>query len=164
MVKPLAALVMMLAAHGSAYAPLADAHPLHTSYAELSYAKETGNITVSVRVFTDDFTSHIAGPVGMVGSQGGTPERRAAAYIARNLSIADGRGAPIPLRWCGWKRAGEMTAICLAGVAPARPANLRIRNTILMDMFADQLNILRSTRGTAKKTVLFTRKENTKTL
>ncbi len=154
----------MLALHGSAYAPLADAHPLHNSYAELSYAQETGKIAVSVRVFTDDFISHITSPAGTVGSKGGTPERRAAAYIGRNLSITDGRGTPIPLRWCGWKRAGEMTAICLEGVAPARPANLRIRNTILMDMFADQLNILRSTRGTSKKTVLFTHKENTKTL
>jgi hypothetical protein len=139
------------------------AHPLHTSYADVVYDERKGELTATVRVFADDFTRHISGPAG--GPAGTlTAERRAAAYVAKTFTLMNATGEAVPLTWCGWKPAGNMIAMCVKGTVRGGLAGVRVRNTVLMDLFADQLNIMQGTFGTRRRTLLFSPKEAVKSI
>ncbi|MEO5510914.1 MAG: DUF6702 family protein [Longimicrobiales bacterium] len=158
----IAALLCALAALPSAPAPL-NAHPLHNSFTELTFDARSNRVTASVRVFTDDFTRHVAGPAGDAGSTVASQEQRAARYITKNFTLVS-RGAAVPLTWCGWKRVGEMTSICLTGPVAGGLRGVQLRNVVLMDLFTDQINIVKGGYGGSKHFMLFTAKDRVHSL
>jgi hypothetical protein len=144
-------------------APLA-AHPLHNSFTEVTYDTRSGRITASMRVFTDDFTRHIRGPAGATGSGAtASDEQRAAAYVFRSFALQQG-STLVPLRWCGWKHEGEMTALCLTATLGSGLHGIQMRNTVLMDLFGDQINIVKGEYGGSKHFLLFTIRDRVKAL
>jgi hypothetical protein len=144
----------------------ARAHPLHTSFAELTYAEATGTVIASVRVFADDFLRHSGWSAAGGGSAlpAGQPEQLAARYLARTFGVTDARGRIVPLAWCGWKRNGNLVTICLTGKLTGGLAGARVRNAVLMDLFSDQINVLQTTYNSSRHSVLFTPGETVKQL
>ncbi len=144
----------------------ARAHPLHTSFVELTYTETTGTVVASVRVFADDFLRHAGGSGAGVGPAlpGGQPERLAEAYLARTFGLTDARGHVVPLDWCGWKRSGDLATICLTGKLTGGLVGVRVRNAVLMDLFGDQINILQTTYNSSRHSILFTPGEPVKRL
>lgn len=142
------------------------AHPLHTSFVELTYTEKTGTVVASLRVFADDFLRRTGGSAARVGSAlpGGQPEQLAEAYLARTFSLTDPRGHVVPLAWCGWKRSGDLATICLTGKLTGGLVGMRVRNAVLMDLFSDQINILQTTYNTSRHSILFTPGEPVKRL
>ena len=116
----------------------AGAHPLHVTYADVAVAR--GTATVTLRVYTDDLL-RAAGGVGGVD-----------AYVRAHFALADGAGRPIALASCGAAVHGDMTHLCLRGAASA--SGVRVTNDLLVTLYADQINVVRSSAG---RTALFTR-------
>lgn len=149
------AVVLLLAGWRS----VADAHPIHTTLTQLAYDRGTRSITISVRVFADDFGTALR-------RQGGAPQgfdQAALAYARRTLTLSPGGKKALPLSWCGARREGIVVWLCLR--APARGLEgLVVHNRMHFELFDDQVNIVQATVDGRRRSVLFTRGDRPKRL
>lgn len=137
----------------------AEAHPLHTSLAELAYDKKTGAVQLSLRVFVDDFTraavafqkkQNSARPVSASPAQSPL-----IGYAVSSFVLTDAQGRRVAFASCGGKRVGDLMWLCFRGqVAGGGP--LRVLSQVLFDNFKDQINIVQATVGDHKSNLLFT--------
>ena len=118
------------------------AHPIHTTVLELAWDARTGALTGTLRVFEDDLSAASAA-AGL----------DAADYARGRLGIsADGKA--VALAPCGARRVADAVLLCVRGsIAPVK--GLRVRNTVLMERYSDQVNIVRLD-GRAPRTLLLT--------
>jgi hypothetical protein len=139
------------------------AHPLHTTLTQLSYDASTRVLNVSVRVFADDFSAAVM-PGGRAGGDVIPPDSAVLRYLSGRLDLQRASGGAIPLRWCGLRRDGEVLFLCLRATAQPSPAGARLRNTLLSELFVDQVNIVQASYGGARRTLLFTSRDGMKAL
>ena len=139
------------------------AHPLHTTLTQLSYDASTRMLNVSVRVFADDFSAAVM-PRANVGGLVIPPDSAMLRYVSGRFVVQGAGGRAIPLTWCGMRRDGEALFLCLRATAQPSPAGARMRNALLSEMFADQVNIVQASYGGTRRTLLFTPKDGMKTL
>lgn len=138
-------------------APGAVMHPLHTSFAELAYDPAARAVTVSLRVFADDFSADVTRRTGVRGGADGVPPDAALfRYVAARFAVVTARGETLAFQWCGVRRAGVQLFVCLRAPAATPPSGARVRSAILSDVFTDQVNIVQSSVGGRRQTLLFT--------
>jgi hypothetical protein len=141
------------------------AHPLHTTLTEVTVDATTHTVRAVVRVFADDFGTALARHVRSAAPPTGRAwDDAAASYLASALSIADRANRPIALHSCGVRRSADLLWICLDGPTTESAHELRARNSILCELFDDQVNIVQAVRGTDKHSVLFTHGDGLKKL
>jgi hypothetical protein len=140
-------------------------HVLHTSLAQLTYDPARRELTVSLRVFTDDFTATVA-QLSRTAIKPGTAASDSvmARYAATRFALAEASGRPVRLAWCGVRATADVLLICLRGPTSVAPSGATLRNAILMERFADQVNIVQSTTAGGRHTTLFTRGNERKRL
>ena len=136
----------------------ADAHPLHTTLADIQLDRGTGSVRVMVRVFADD----VDGGIARVEGAAAVTDARRVAYVSGRLGIADQHGRSVSLQACGLTRRANLLWICLTG--RVRSATLMVSNALLVDVYADQVNLVQATDGHVKRTVLFTRGDHAKSI
>ena len=165
-VRPLALLLLvpaMLGAAGAAGARAAPRHPLHTTLTQLSLRPATRSVEIVMRVFVDDFSAAVArrsgaGPVLMPPS-----DSAAYRYVAEAFALTDRAGRRLPLRWGGARRTGDLLWLTLT--APATTLEgVRVSNRVLVELHADQVNIVQANLGTRRASLLFTRGDGAKPL
>ena len=130
------------------------AHPLHTSYTEIVRDARTGTLTVSVRLFADDFGTMVDSLNAVSG--GGGIEGVARSYFERSVSVIDNDNKRIPLAWCGIRTVEGLTWLCARNIARVPEGKLRIRNSLMFDRFADQISIVRWKGARETRTVVLT--------
>lgn len=143
-----------------------NAHPLHTSLAEIVYDPTAKEIRISIRVFVDDLTkasNAYARSHAMPGTFSSvfTP---IFAYAVASFVVTDRRGRRLSLDTCGEKRVGDLMWICLRAPAPAGPVGFRVAHKILFDLYADQINIVQAAYSGKRMSLLFTRGDGFKRL
>ena len=139
-------------------------HSLHTTMTELRYEDRARNVRVTVRMFADDLGGALRrrGATSVPDSPAGAAATLAYLSETLVLSTADGRALPLHLE--GIHRTGDLLWVTVTSAPVAGLGGLRIRNALLMDVFADQVNIVQvADRGT-KRSILFTRGAGTKAL
>ena len=138
------------------------AHPLHTSLAEVRYDARGAAVEISLRVCADDFADAVRKSQRLSAA---TPVGEAAtmAYVARTLVLVSGDGTRVPLAWCGVRREGDLSWICLRG-RPAAVKELRLTNRVLVERFEDQVNIVQVDVGGRRTSYLFTARDGARTL
>lgn len=147
-----------------------EAHPLHTSLADITYDGAAKEIRVSVRVFVDDFTKAslaYASSRAVAARAARTPvstESPLLMYARASFFVADGAGRPLSLASCGGKRVGDLMWICFHSGAPSGISGFRVSSKILFDLYADQINIVQATYDGRKTSFLFTRGDGFKRL
>jgi uncharacterized protein DUF6702 len=137
-------------------------HPLHTSLAEVRYDASGSEVQISLRVFAEDFADAVrtsqrlsaATPVG---------EEATMAYVARTFVLMSGDRTRVPLAWCGVRREGDLSWICLRGRSPGAK-DLRLTNRVLVERFDDQINIVQVELEGRRTSYLFTARDGTRTL
>jgi len=143
----------------------AEAHPLHTSLAELSYDAKTGALQVSLRVFVDDFTrsanayqqaQSAARPVSTAATQSPL-----IGYSLASFVVTDSRGRKVAFVSCGGKRVGDLMWLCFRGQA-VPGSQLRVLSQVLFDNFKDQINIVQTQLSGRRSNMLFTPGEGAK--
>lgn len=155
------AMVLLASAPIAGRGGTAAAHPLHTSLAEVKYDARRGTIDVSLRVFTDDFTTAATRFAKRRGQSASHPAF--VMYALAAFTITDAAGGRVVLQPCGERRAGDLTWLCFRG--RARPgAALRVTSRVLFDLFTDQINIVRAEFGGKKASFLFTPGDGAKPL
>jgi hypothetical protein len=128
-------------------------HPLHTTMTELTIDPSRHAVRAVVRAFADDFGT---------ASKGTTPE----TFVAARVKIADASGKRLDLRGCGVRRTGDLLWICVEGAYSGAERDLRLANSLLCDLFDDQVNIVQVTRtgSPARRSLLFTHGDGAKVL
>ena len=144
MVKPFALLFALLAADG------VRSHPLHSSYTEIARDAHTGGLSLSVKLFADDFGVALDSL-----SQSSTREAAAQAYLERSVTVTS-NGQVVRLGWCGMRTADGLTFLCARSIDPLPKGKLRIRNAIMFDRFGDQISIVRWTSRSRTRTLVLT--------
>lgn len=153
------ALIASLLAIALAGVRTAVAHDLHSTVTELTYAPETKAVRVSIRLFADDFDR----AVERMRAQGveGDPVLR---YLGASFRLKQRGGDWVPLQWCGARRAGDLYWITLRGTAPNGLQGGAIWNSLLFELFEDQVNIVQVRNGGSRRSMVFTRGDGGKRL
>lgn len=136
----------------------ADAHPLHTTLAEVS-ASPSGGVQIVLRVFVDDFSAAVrqaAPPRTPIV----TPADSAAArYLGETLVLTDGAGRHVALGVVGMRRTDDLLWITLEAPTLRSTAGARLANRVLFERWDDQVNIVQTGLGGRRQTLLFTKRD-----
>lgn len=137
-------------------------HPLHTTLTQLSLQPATRSVEIVMRVFVDDLSVAVA-------RDGGRPvvappaDSAVYRYVIGAFALTDRAGRRLPLRWGGARRTGDLLWLTLT--APAATLDgLRVSNRVLVELYADQVNIVQATVGARRASLLFTRGDGAKLL
>lgn len=138
--------------------PLRDlaAHPLHTSFTEIA-RDGSGRIIVAIRVFADDFNDAVTRFAGSAASGDSARAVLASRYLDQVFRLLAGDRSPVQLTWCGPRTEGNQVSICAMSTGAVR-GPVRVHNAIMVDSFADQVNIVRWRTSSSVKTIVLTRR------
>ena len=138
-----------------------DAHPLHTSLAEIVYDPAAKEIRISIRVFIDDLTK---ASTAYARSRKTSPQTMFVDYARSAFIVADRGGHPIALASCGSKPVGDLMWLCLRAPAPAGLGGMQVTHRVLFDLYSDQINIVQASYSGKRISLLFTRGDGLKRL
>jgi len=144
---PVALVVIAATAHSL------DAHPLHTSLAEIVYDPGAKEARVSIRVFIDDLTK---ASTAYARTHKSSPQTMLADYARSAFIVADRGGHPLALASCGSKPVGDLMWLCFRAAAPAGLAGMQVTHRLLFDLYADQINIVQANYNGKRVSLLFT--------
>ena len=139
------------------------AHPIHTTMTAVT--SDAHGTIFTIRSFADDFSASVA---LFAGKQPPKDSSVLATDVARYLSdkvhIMNARGERIAVTSCGVNRARELYWLCIRVEGVTNPALLRVDNRLLIERHDDQVNIVQITNGSARKTLLFTKRSSAQSL
>jgi len=124
------------------------AHPLHTSFTEITRDRG-GTVSVSIRLFADDFGAALDSLRS--ATRGSTVEAVAQQYLARSVAIIASDGKAVTLAWCGMRSEEGLIWLCARSAQPVPSGTLRVRNALMFDRFSDQISIVRWARGSGTR-------------
>lgn len=141
------------------------AHPLHTTLVQLTYDVRTHQLEGSIRVFAGDFAAALA-----KHNRVATPnddrvaDSAAFAYVSSTFRFTDAAGHPVPLAWCGSRRANDLLWLCVRATSGAPLASMKLADQMLSELFDDQINIVQTVAGEKHASMLFTKGDGAKSI
>lgn len=142
-------------------AQIAHAHPLHTTLADVRHDAAGRVVQVSLRVFADDFIGAVTRTPSRMDSPT-PPDSAMQRYVKERFGFTvPGTGA-VALTWCGVKREAEVLLICLRGGNVRALGGVAVRNTLMSDVFSDQVNMVQTSIGGRRQLLLFSRNDGPK--
>ena len=135
-------------------ASVADAHAIHTTVTQLT-ADGTG-VTVMIRAFADDLSATVARHAGRPApTDFSVREPELLTYVRAQFMISDATRGIVQLQSCGIRRADDMYWVCFRAPLARGLAGLAVRNQMLTETHADQINIVQVDDRGSKRTMLF---------
>ncbi|MCF3111637.1 hypothetical protein LL912_22815 [Niabella sp. CC-SYL272] len=135
-------------------------HPFHVSASEIEYNRKTQRLEISTKIFTDDFESVLTRiyktPVDFSNkSRKLALDTLVTKYITTHLSIRS-NGQLQRLKLFGWEVDHEAVYLyTMAEAVSFNPGDITVENTILYELFQDQMNIVHFiVNGTRKSSKL----------
>lgn len=159
----LVALLLLFVVVSGSSARLAYAHPLHTTLAALSYDATKRTITVSLRVFADDFSAAVTGAATHTGEVLPS-DSLMSRYVMQRFTVVNASKRPVVFQWCGVKRAAEVLLLCLRASDARGLTGARVLSTLLRERFDDQVNMVQATYGGRRHMLLFTKRDDARVL
>jgi len=158
------ALAFVLAAMALTTGPNeANAHPLHTTLAQLTYHDHERALEGSIRVFAGDFAAAVAKRRHLgLPNDDRVSDADAMEYLRDTFRFTDAGGRAVPLSWCGSRRAGDVLWLCVSASNVAPPDALELSDQMLCELFDDQINIVQSVSGAKHASMLFTKGDGAK--
>jgi hypothetical protein len=137
----------------------ADSHPLHTTLTEVTIAPD-GSVQIVLRAFVDDFSAAVTRRAPSTGSPIPTPaDSSAARYLGETVALTDAAGRRVALVVVSLRRTDDLVWITLRAPSLRSFIGARLTNRVLFDRWDDQVNIVQTTVGTRRQTLLFTKRE-----
>ena len=123
-------------------------HPLHTTHTDL---RQRGTeIEITVRAFTDDLHRAVA------ARERATDDSALVRYARASLTLTDPAGHPAMLALVGTRTDGDITLVMLRATLPRGLAGARVRQMMHMELFDDQVNVVRADYDARQTSLLFT--------
>lgn len=133
-------------------------HAYHATITELRYNPAKKQLELAVKVFTDDFEQALSqGQPAHVNltDAGPRPLALTTAYLQRTLQVSTVAGAPLPLQVLGLQAENDgywvYCKVPLPGPLPA----VKLRQAMLLEVFADEANIVNIDANGQKQSALF---------
>jgi len=147
--------------------PGAFAHRYHTSVTRLEYNAAERLAEITVQTFADDIEAAVSKRNGAAGKVRLDSSKKTnalvLAYFRTALELKNG-DAELELQWIGMELKGYTVWIYLQAKAPEGLANTSLRNKILFDLFADQVNIVNVISNGKRSSVVFKRGDAAKVI
>ncbi|HTM97532.1 MAG TPA: DUF6702 family protein [Pedobacter sp.] len=130
-------------------------HPLHVSTTEISFNPKEKSLEISCRIFTDDFETILAKSF-KTKTDLIKPEMHKEMdalikkYLATNLKYQV-NGKPVVPNYIGFEIDHEATNVYLEIQNVSTLQRINLTNSILYDLFDDQMNILHVERASVRK-------------
>jgi len=124
------------------------AHPIHVSVVNMDYISDSGKIEYSIKLFYDDFQSLINYKYNTFLNFSGqnrmtTKEQHSVTeYIQGNFIIKDANQQLVDLNFTGWKVEDFSVWLYFCADLKTELSSITITNTIMLDLFADQVNLV----------------------
>jgi hypothetical protein len=126
-------------------------HPLHTTLTEIT--RQGPTITITLRGFVDDLTRAAIGhPSRSIRAAG--VDSSIARYVARNLIVGETGGARVSLAWVAVRHQADVAWFTYTARLH-EPGEFRMGNSVLCELYDDQVNIVQMIQGAARKSLLF---------
>ena len=148
-------------------APLrtAVAHPIHMSFTEARYVDSNRTLQLWVRVFANDFAAAAVRGSGIRLDRDSVVDSRVAiTYVLRNVQLFGSDGRALSLLPCGFKRMSDMLWLCVMAKEPESLQKMKMRNSIMTELFSDQVNVVQTVNGDRRTSRLFVRGDGVKAL
>lgn len=143
----------------------ASAHPIHMSFTEARYADGTRTLQLWVRVFANDFAAAAARRSGLrLGRDSVIDPTVGVAYLIQSMQLFGPDGRALTLVSCGFKRVNDMLSFCLETTAEGGMQKTKMRNSVMTELFSDQVNVVQTVDGGARASRLFVRGDGPKQL
>jgi len=135
--------------------PTTSLHPLHVSTTEVSFNAKEKSLEISCRLFTDDFEQILAKNYKTKTDLNRADMSKAMdelikKYLNANLKYAV-NGKMVTANYIGFEIDHEATNVYLEIENVSSLQSLSLTNSLLYDLFDDQLNILHVAQGTLRK-------------
>lgn len=133
------------------------AHDFHTSITDARYNPKTKQYELAIRVFADDLEEALSRQAKSVVRLDRSPRVNGliAAYVQAHVSIAATKGAPAKQKFLGLQEEADAVWLYVEIPASQAPAGqVWVENTLLTELFTDQMNILNLEVAGKKKSVL----------
>ena len=133
----------------------AAAHPIHLSVTEVNHNAAEKTLEISCKIFTDDFEQILSRNYNTKVDLTNPPDRAAMAklindYIQKRLTIqADGK--TVKYEALGFEKDQDVVYAYFEAAAETTPKTLVFTNTLLYDLFDDQISLLHITVGGKRK-------------
>jgi uncharacterized protein DUF6702 len=137
----------------------AAAHPIHMSFTEARYVDGNRVLQLWVRVFANDFAAAVARRSGIrLGRDSVIDPAIGVLYLMDHLQLVRADGSAASFVSCGVKRVDDMLSFCLEAAASKAMQKMRMRNSVMMEQFGDQINVVQTVdRRGARASRLFVR-------
>ena len=135
------------------------------SFTEARYLEGNYTLQLWVRVFANDFAAAAARRSGIRLSRDSVIEPTVGvAYLMQNVRLFGSDGRALNLLPCGMKRVNDMLWFCLMAKQAESPQKTKMRNTIMTELFSDQVNVVQTLDGSTRTSRLFVRGDGAKAL
>ncbi len=147
--------------------PGVSAHRYHTSVTRLEYNADEQIVEITVQTFSDDIEaalekrSKTSGNVHLDRSK--ASNALVLDYLRSVIEIKTG-DAPMELQWIGLELKGYTAWIYLQAKAPSGLAQASVRNRLLFELFADQVNIINLINNGKRTSLVFNRDDGAKAI
>lgn len=130
-------------------------HPLHVSTTEVNFNAKDKTLEISCKIFSDDFESILA-RLYKQKTDLSNPNMTTAMdelvkkYLLSHLQVK-ANGKATTLNYIGFEIDHEATNIYLEVEKVSAVKSIEVNNTILYDLFDDQMSIVHIMKGTTRK-------------
>jgi hypothetical protein len=142
-------------------APAALAHKYHTSVTRLEYNAEERSAEITIQTFTDDLEDILSKRAGKsVRLDASKDTDRLAFDYLRSVFELKSRGANAELEWVGMEVKGGTVWLYVLAKMPEGLSKASVRDSLLFDLFEDQVNIVNVWYDGKKTSLVFKRGDN----
>jgi hypothetical protein len=140
-------------------------HEFHTSLAQVHYNQSSRSFEITLRVFTDDLEAALsllhANKVTIDAPQA---EKLIEQYLDKNFVLFDRQNQKKALSFIGKEVEVDVTWIYAEIPFTEAPTSLRLQNSVLTELFNDQVNIVNFKYFTTIRTFMFKPRETVQNL
>ncbi len=136
-------------------------HPFHISVTEVSFNENNKHLEISIRIFSDDLEKVLEqyGKMGfdLIKSMNDTMVlTELESYLESNFIIKE-NDSIIPWYFLGAKADGDVVWCFIESEPVKAPETIWVRNTLLLDLFDDQINLVHLTIGNTTRSTKYYR-------
>ena len=146
---------------------LPDLHPFHSSVTEMSYNQKDQSWEISIRLFQDDLELSVSSATGkkyrmIPGDE--ASEKELDTYLRKHFRFHAGKQISTPYRWLGTEQQQDAIWVYLEIPTSADLAGSYLENSLFLDEFEDQTNLVSWSFQGTKKSYLFRKSQEVQQL
>jgi hypothetical protein len=133
-------------------------HAYHATITELRYNAGKKQLELAIKVFTDDFEKALSqGQPRAVAMDEKTtrPQVLSEAYLRHTVEVRTTTGTLLPLKFLGLQKEKDGYWLYCKVALPGPVAGVQLRQAMLLDVFADETNIVNVEANGQKQSALF---------